>query len=141
MSSNFKFIQCLEWCTPLPSVDQPRESPIFLLQGNEWFFRFITVSSLTTWYYGLYVELKNEHAILHEESEKKIEVGFKKEETLSLRRGTFKISKHYQVWYMSVKNLQEKLPSDYMDGNWIKFLFFFDDVVEPPVKITKATGE
>lgn len=140
MSPNCKVKQCLEWCTALPSIDHPQESSVFFLQGNEWFFRLIYEKFSSVWYCELYLEIKNEHIELKPRSVS-YQVGFKNEQTLSLAKGDFEISKHCEVWCHRVKELHSKLPADYMDGNWIKVLFYFDDCVEPLFQITKKTGE
>lgn len=142
MSSDFEILKSLVWCTELPSTDRPRESPVFLLNGNEWFFRFFLEKHKHTrlWDYGMHIMLKKKH-VDYETFRVNFEVGFKNEPTLSLDKGDVRVSEYYDHWYMIARKLQSKLPSDYLDGNWIKFVFNFDSKAESLSKISNEVGQ
>lgn len=142
MPSAFKIGQYLEWCTDIPLRDESRESPVFFLKGNEWFFRLALVQdrSKYEWYFTVYLELKNKHKNI-ESCRILCKIGFKNEEYLSLCRTEFEVSEHRQVWGILSADLRKKLPLDYMTGNLMKFVLFFDGVVEPLLELSKKTGE
>lgn len=140
MSSDFEIMKSLIWCTELPSTDRPRDSPAFLLNGNEWFFRFVLEKVYNNWLYRIHIELKKKH-IDYKSFRVNFQVGFKNEETLSLGKGDIRVCVYYDHWYMIARKLQSKLPSDYLDGNWIKFIFNFDNKAESLSKISNVVGQ
>lgn len=142
MSSNFKhkIVQHFEWCTELPSIDQPRESPVFLLKNNEWFFKLVYEKPGSTWYLEIYLELKTKHTDI-KTCRANYQVGFKNEATLSLGSGAFEVREHCEVWYISQATLNSKLPPDYIMGNWMKLIFSFDDVDVSVLNNPKKIGE
>ena len=144
MSLNFKISQSLEWCARISKLrEHPRDSPVFLLHDNEWFFRFIHWENrFGAMFCGICLLLKNQSKDLKPTSVS-FRVGFRNEQTLSLGKGEFILnSNSYKVWYMALDD--ERMPkksSIHTKDYWIKFLFSFNDVIEPRVKITKETGE
>lgn len=146
MSSDFMVcsnLNRLEWCTPLPVLNQPRESPVFLLNGNEWYFRFVVDICEGMWCGVVYMELKKRQTDLQSCSVK-FQIGFKNEETLGLGDGRFTLSSEQcKVWNMNIAILLSKLNWGYFTGNWIKFIFEFERDDEPIsiLKFNKVTGE
>lgn len=142
MTSEFKDGQYLEWCTDFPSYKVTRESPVFFLMGNEWSFRLILeyLPKTGSWYFNIYLDLKNKHRHL-EPCQVKCQILFKKGETLSLHQTVLEVSHHYQVLSFTLGELYEKLQSYSVLGNSIKLLFFFEDVTGPILKLERKTGE
>lgn len=140
MPSEHKVGQYLEWCTDIPIRGESRDSPIFFLKGNEWFFRLSVVQLGYAWYFRVYLELKKK---LKDFEPCRIfcKIGFKQEGFLNLCRAEFELSEHHEVWTIRSEELQEKLPPNYMAGNLMKFVFFFDDVSKPLLERSKKTGE
>lgn len=149
MSSDFKIAQCIEWCTDLPTYNHPRESPVFMLNGNEWIFRFVLQFETewcyedemeiylsyenrikTYWSYELYLEHKNERMDC-ELCSVDFKVGYEGEGTFSLGKGVFNVSEHRCIWSCCWLNCLKK----------IKFRFNFHNAVKPPLKNSNETGE
>lgn len=144
MSSDFMVcFNRLEWCTPLPILNQPRESPVFVLNGNEWHFKFTVGTRKSAWHYIVDMELKKKQTDLQSCSVK-FQIGFKKNETLGLDNGKFTASSEQsEVWKMNIVTLSSKLPWDHIIDNWMKFIFEFENVHEPItiLKFNNVTGE
>lgn len=142
MPPELKIVKSLEWCTELPLKDCLRKSSVFSINGNEFSFTFVLRMVSNEWDYSLYLESVSEE-VAFKPFTVRLEAGFKKQVTLSLPGKTFTLlnGKKQEIWYLSMKNLQSLLPSDFMDGNWIKFLLHFDNVDESRLKIHKEVGK
>ena len=138
MSSDFKCVKYLEWCTDLPTADCPLESPIFSLNGNEWFFRLYLDQG--SYSFAVDLELKTKK-VDFEAVFNRYTVGFKDEEAQCISKGSFELQRNWRVWNMLLDELQSKLPSNYMAGNKMKFVFYFNNVDESVLKIIKRTGK
>lgn len=154
MSSDFKVAKRIDWCTDLPSGTRYRESPVFMLKGNEWFLRFVLKFETEWsyedemeiylsyenkiepyWSYELYMEQKNIRTD-YESCRVNFMVGYENEETFNLGKGAFIISEYrcvgpILVWCHCRLDCQRK----------IKFRFYFDSVVELLLKNSNETGE
>lgn len=141
MTSKFQFKKSLEWCTELPAKDCPRESPPFLANGSEWFFRLILYNRID-WCFILYLEFKCTHTEF-KPFRGKFQVGFVEEQTLSLANTVFNVSEptEKQIWHSYVTDIHQKLTVDYFNCKGIKFIFFFDDIASSLLKICEETGE
>lgn len=144
MSSDSKaYMNRLEWCTTLPVLNQPQESPVIMVNDNEWYFKFAVEKIGDYWYYVVDMELKKRQTDLQPCSVS-FQIGFKKSVTLDLDKGKFtSSSEHYRCWKFYIKSLSEKLPWDYPIGNWLKFIFEFHNAEVPIsiVKFNKVTGK
>lgn len=131
--------QYLEWTVELPSKVYERESPVFFLKNSEWFFRFIYKFSSSTKRYKMYLELKNKRRNL-ESCRVNFQVGFKDEETLSLHKGEFSTSENLNFWSIPADELRSKMRTQSKIGS-LKFLFYFNNVLEPLLKINRETSK
>lgn len=137
----YKIGQYLEWFTDVPVQDEYRDSPVFFLNGNEWFIRLLSVRLGYTWYFRVSLELKNKHTNI-EPCLVKCKIGFKREGCLALCKTEFQASDQHEVWAIRAEDLQKKLPADYMAGNLLSLAFYFDDVTKPLLELPKkAEGE
>lgn len=144
MTSEFRIIKSLEWCPELPSPVCPRNTPVFTVNGNEWLRRFALEEETRTreLFYNLYavVTCKNTE---FEPCCFKLQVGFKKEESLILYENIYELTEPCkdEIWNMLADVLRSKLPSDYLLSNGIKFLFSFDNTAEHLLRFRERIGE
>lgn len=146
MSSEFtlKKLHFLEWSTDLPLEDQPRESPVFLLKGNEWYFQFVLekcvflpTNSVLVSDCVLYLELKNKRTNV-EPCRGHFKIGFKDKKNFDFFKGEFSVSEHCSIWYNTEEALKIIEP---VTNKWIKFMFYFDDGTVPILLLSEEKGK
>ena len=134
MSSELKL--SLEWCVELPfRTGVSRKSPVFMLNGNEWFFKIVLIRRNLIWYYELAAKLQDERTDVLP-CQAKFEVEIKNE--IVLREGEFELVSGDQViWYIAYKHLWSKRPPD-SKPIWLKLSFQFED---SSFRFSKKTGK